>query len=99
MKFHRLVLAVAVLALCVSTMGCATTKKQTMTDQQVADQIKANLEAPTGPEGPFKIDVFAHKGDVTLDGNVGSPAAKEKAMDVAHTTGGVKDVKSFLAVQ
>lgn len=99
MNFQRFFLSLAICALALATVGCASTQRTVVSDQAVADQIKQGLEAPTGPEGPFLIDIFANKGEVTLDGHVPSAQAKERAMDVAHTTQGVKDVKSFLSVR
>ncbi|MGI6457244.1 MAG: BON domain-containing protein [bacterium] len=99
MKSNKFILMAVTGVLVVSMIGCANTRKVTMTDQQIADQIEAQLEAPTGPEGPFTIDIFVNKGNVTLDGTVPTATAKEQAMDVAHSTAGVKDVKSFLSVR
>lgn len=85
--------------LCVSLVGCASTKKVALDDQTIAENIKGGLEAPSGPQGPFKIDIDVNKGDVVLDGQVPSTAAKERAMEVAHVEEGVKDVKSFIEVK
>lgn len=99
MKNYRLLTLVLVGMLCISVIGCASTKKVVLDDQTVADAIKASLEAPTGPEGPFTVDIFVNKGAVQLDGTVPNTAAKERAIEVAQTADGVKDVKSFLVVK
>lgn len=80
----------------VGLMNCATTKKTTLTDQDIANNIKTALESPSGPEGPFGIDIWVDKGTVTLDGEVPSQGAKEKAMQIAQGSEGVKELKSFL---
>ena len=80
----------------VGLMNCATTKKITLTDQDIANNIKAALESPSGPVGPFGIDIWVNKGSVTLDGEVPNQSAKEKAMQIAQGSEGVKDLKSFL---
>jgi len=99
MKSYRFLVVFLVCILSLALVGCATTKKTLMTDQELANSIKNSLEAPTGPEGPFLIDIFVNKGNVSMDGNVPTTAAKEKAMSIAHNTSGVKDVKSFLRVK
>jgi len=100
MKNYRLLTLVLVGMLCLSVVGCASsTKKVVLDDQTVADTIKASLESQTGPEGPFTIDIFVNKGAVQLEGNVPNTAAKERAIEVSQTADGVKEVKSFLVVQ
>lgn len=81
---------------CLATMGCATGGK--ITDADIANSIKDQLEAPSGPEGPFAIDIFVKKCDVTLDGKVDSDGAKQQAMGIAQSSEGVKSVKSFLII-
>lgn len=83
--------------LTVSLTGCATQNAR-IADQSIADMIKADLEATSGPEGPFEVNVYVTKGEVLLDGSVPSNSAKEEAMDIASAQEGVKEVKSFLLV-
>ncbi len=96
MIYRRLFLFITIGVLCVSVMGCATSQKVTVDDETIANQIKTELESPAGPEGPFEIDILVKEGTVQLDGEVKSIQAKEKAMELAQKTEGVKDVKSFL---
>ncbi len=96
MKHAKVFGMIAAGVLCIGLMNCASTKKTTLTDQDIANNIKAQLESPSGPSGPFGIDIWVHKGSVTLDGEVPSQSAKEKAMQVAQSSEGVKDLKSFL---
>lgn len=81
---------------CLATIGCASGGK--LADADIATSIKQQLEAPSGPEGPFAIDIFVTKSDVTLDGKVDSDASKQQAMGIAQSTEGVKSVKSFLII-
>ncbi len=100
MKNYRLLTLVFVGMLCLTVIGCATSSKRVVLDDQtIANSIKAALEAPTGPDGPFTIDILVNKGAVQLDGTVPNTAAKEKAIEVAHSSEGVTDVKSFIAVK
>ncbi len=81
---------------CLATMGCANSGK--LADADIATSIKEQLEASSGPEGPFAVDIFVKKGEVTLDGKVESDAAKQQSMGIAQSTEGVKSVKSFLII-
>lgn len=99
MKLQRLVLLMVVVAFSVALVGCATSQKTVLSDQEIANNIKAHLESPAGPEGPFVIDVIVDRGVVKLDGKVKNAAAKAEAMDIAQQAQGVEEVKSFLVVQ
>ncbi len=100
MKNYRLLTLVLVGMLCLSVIGCASSKKRVVLDDQtIADSIKGSLEAPTGPDGPFNVDIFVAKGAVQLEGTVPNTAAKEQAIEIAHSSQGVTDVKSFLVVK
>lgn len=100
MKSSRFFLLATVGILAVSLFSCAGASKRTaMDDQTIANQIKAQLEAPTGPDGPFSIDISVKKGAVSLDGTVVNAGVKDRALEIAQTTAGVKDVKSFLVVK
>jgi len=93
----RFLLLATVGLITTAMLGCAgATKKTALDDQGIANQIKAQLEAPTGPNGPFSIDILVTKGAVTLDGQVPSAQVKDQAMEIAQATQSVKDVKSFL---
>jgi len=100
MKYDRFLLLVLVGVMCVSLAGCASTSKRAaMDDQTIAERIKASLESPMGPAGPFSIEINVYKGIVSLDGQVPSDAVKEQVMQTAHTTEGVQEIKSYLRVQ
>lgn len=84
-------------AFAMTLSGCAT-QRGGLTDQGIAEAIKSDLEAQSGPEGPFGINVLVQRGEVTLDGEVSSNRAKEEAMGIAQRMEGVRDVKSFLVI-
>ncbi|MBN2327568.1 MAG: BON domain-containing protein [Candidatus Omnitrophica bacterium] len=100
MKNYRLLTWVLAGMLCLSVIGCASSsKKVVLDDQTIANSIKSSLEAPTGPQGPFVINIFVDRGEVQLEGNVPNTAAKEQAIEIAHIQDSVTDVKSFLVVK
>ncbi|HOJ61524.1 MAG TPA: BON domain-containing protein [bacterium] len=100
MKYKRFMLFVMVGVVCVSLLGCATASRRTaMDDQTIAERIKASLESPMGPPGPFSIQINVYKGIVSLDGQVPSDAVKAQVIQTAHTTEGVQEIKSYLRVQ
>lgn len=82
--------------LSVALIGCASSSK--IADADIANGIKNQLESPAGPDGPFTVDIFVSKGEVTLDGKVPSASAKEQAISSAQSAEGVKTVKSFLII-
>ncbi|RJP18411.1 MAG: BON domain-containing protein [Candidatus Omnitrophota bacterium] len=96
MNLRRFMLLLTVGFFCIALIGCASTKKVTLDDQTIANQIKTQLEAPAGPEGPFEINIIVNKGGVQLEGEVATVLAKEQAMAIAQSSEGVKDVKSFI---
>lgn len=99
MRNSRILVVIICGLMCIAAVGCANKDIAKIDDQTIADSIKSQLESATGPEGPFGIDVFVKGGEVTLDGEVKTSAAKEKAMDIALNTEGVKDVKSWIEVK
>ena len=84
-------------AFAMTLSGCAH-QRGGLTDQGIAEAIKSDLEAPSGPQGPFEINVLVQRGEVTLDGEVASNRARDEAMAAAQRMEGVRDVKSFLIV-
>ena len=99
MKYHRILLNAGIGLAIIGMAGCASTGRVAVDDQTIANNIKQQLEAPTGPEGPFGIDILVHKGAVSLDGAVPSQAAKEHALQIGQSQEGVKDIKSFLELK
>lgn len=70
---------------------------ETIDDATIATRVKtALINAPN--VGALAIDVDTFKGIVTLSGRAKSPDEATKAVDVARTVGGVREVKSTLQV-
>lgn len=84
-------------ALSLVLTGCAATGPQ-VTDQSIADSIKSDLEAASGPQGPFEVDIMVEDGEVTLSGDVPSTSSKEQAMQIASEAEGVEEINSYLIV-
>ncbi len=99
MNIHRFGVVLTVALFCLSIIGCASTDRYAVDDQTIANQIKEQLEAETGPAGPFEIDIIVNKGVVQLEGETATVQAKEEAMQIAQSAQGVQDVKSFLQTQ
>ena len=77
--------------------ACGATVSGTVDDATVTQRIKvAFLNDPL--IRPQNIDVQTFKGSVTLSGRVASKQEEEKAIALARTIRGVKDVKSTLSV-
>ena len=70
---------------------------ETIDDAAITMRVKARLLDDPTVKG-LKIDVDTREGVVFLTGSVGSPAEKEKAIQLAKETHGVKDVKANLSV-
>lgn len=97
MNKSRLMLWTLAGVLTFAMIGCATGGAK-LSDADIAESIKGQLEAPSGPDGPFAVDIFVTKGEVTLDGKVPDATAKEQSIGIAQSNEGVKAVKSFLIV-
>lgn len=86
-----------------SVVGCASTSRQEGTGEYVDDSVittkvkAAILEEPTLKVAEINVETF--KGVVQLSGFVSSPAAADKAVEVARRVGGVKSVKNDMRVK
>jgi osmotically-inducible protein OsmY len=79
------------------SVACGKTIGETFDDATITTRVKtALINAPT--VGALAIDVDTFKGVVTLSGRVKTQDEAAKAVEVARTVGGVKDVKSTLQV-
>ena len=79
------------------TVACGKTIGETLDDATVTTRVKtALINAPN--VGALAIDVDTFKGVVTLSGRVKSQDEAAKAVSIARTVSGVKDVKSTLQV-
>jgi hyperosmotically inducible protein len=95
-KFTALLLALALalplLAACGKTVG------DTIDDATITTRVKtAYINDPV--IGGLRIDVDTFKGVVTLSGRVKSKTEEAKAIEIARTIGGVRDVKSTLQIE
>ena len=77
---------------------CGATTSGTVDDPTISQRIKLLfLNDPL--IRPQNIEVQTFKGTVTLAGRVSDKQAEEKAIALARTIHGVKDVKSTLRIQ
>lgn len=86
-RFARLIPAAAL----VFTVACG------QTDAGITTAVKSKLAADDNVSA-FQVDVDTAEGVVTLTGNVGSQAARERAVMLARDTDGVRDVVDNLDV-
>ena len=68
-----------------------------ITDAAITSAVKAKFLADTTVKG-LRIDVDTNNGMVTLNGNVTSRAEADRAMTLARSTDGVKNVHSNLKI-
>lgn len=87
----------------VSIVGCAATSKQEGTGEYIDDTaITTKVKAAVFNEPTLKsaeINVETFKGVVQLSGFVSSQAARDKAVEVARSVGGVKSVKNDMLIK
>jgi osmotically-inducible protein OsmY len=87
-----LAIALPFLAACGKTVG------ETIDDATITTRVKtAFINDPV--VGALRIDVDTFKGTVTLSGRVKSKDEETKAIALARTIKGVKDVKSTLQIE
>ena len=94
--------ASAVLAIVLVTLlllgGCGSTVAATVEDPRITTSVKiVLLNDPV--IGPARIDVMTVNGVVTLSGRVKSKDEEAKAVALARSVKGVRDVKSVLQAQ
>jgi len=86
------------------TMGSVPSQAATdrvedrVTSGWVTTKIQAQYFADADVKGR-DIDVTTHDGEVTLNGNVDSEAARERAIEIARRTDGVRHVMDHLRVE
>jgi osmotically-inducible protein OsmY len=88
-----------VLVFCASLLAgaCGKTVGETIDDATITTKVKTAL-LNDSDTGGLRIDVDTFKGVVTLSGRVKTQAEADKAIGIARSTDGVKDVKSTLQV-
>lgn len=67
-------------------------------DAGITASVKTNLASERGMQTLTSIDVDTNRGIVSLNGVVESTAAKQRAVDIARQTAGVKSVVNNLQV-
>jgi hyperosmotically inducible periplasmic protein len=67
-------------------------------DATITASVKTNLAAERGMQTLTAIDVDTNEGIVSLNGVVESPAAKQRAVEIARQTSGVAKVVNNLQV-
>ena len=78
--------------------ACGKTVGETIDDATITTRVKtAFVNDPV--VGALRIDVDTFKGVVTLSGRVKSKEEESKAISVARSIKGVKDVKSTLQIE
>ncbi len=85
----------AVLLVSLALCACGKAIGETLNDATITTRVKTALL--NDPDvGVLRIDVDTQMGVVTLSGTVPSPAQVDRAVQIAKTVEGVKDVKSAL---
>ena len=99
MNRHRLGALLVALAIALPFVAaCGKTVGETIDDATVTTRVKtAFINDPV--VGALRIDVDTFKGVVTLSGRVKSKDEETKAIALARTIKGVKDVKSTLQIE
>jgi osmotically-inducible protein OsmY len=78
-------------------VACGKSVGETIDDATITARVKTALL--NDPQvGGLKIDVDTTLGVVTMSGVVKSPTEEQRAVQLARTIGGVRDVKSTLQV-
>ena len=94
-RFALLLIVVFVLPMLLAS--CGKTVGDTIDDATISTRVKTALL--NDPDvGALRIDVNTAAGVVTLSGAVKSPAEADRAVQIAQTVKGVKQVKSALQV-
>ncbi len=77
--------------------ACGKAVGDTIADATITTRVKTALLNDPGV-GVLRIDVNTTAGVVTLSGNVGSKDEADRAVQLARSVSGVKDVKSALKI-
>lgn len=91
-------------SLCLLTLfACAPTAQREGTGEYVDDtvittKVKAALAADPGVKAT-EVNVETFRGTVQLSGFVSSPEARQRAIEVARSTKGVRDVRNDMAIK
>jgi len=95
MKTRRLAVYVLSLVLLATQLACGPTVSGSVDDATITQRIKV-LFLNDSAIRPQDIEVKTFKGSVTLSGRVASKQEEEKAIALARTIRGVKNVTSTI---
>ena len=99
---HRAKLLLAA-ALAVSTVACAPTRTRESAGEVVDDSVitsKVKAELIRDPDTKaHQINVETYRGIVQLSGFVDNAKARNRAVQIARETNGVKEVKNSLEIR
>ena len=96
-RLNAICLALILIAPLVLT-ACGKTVGETIDDATITTRVKtAFINDPV--VGGLRIDVDTFKGVVTLSGRVKTKEEEAKAIQIARSIGGVRDVKSTLQIE
>jgi|WetSurSiteA1Bulk_404760.scaffolds.fasta_scaffold492062_1 osmotically-inducible protein OsmY len=102
-KLHRMTKILVCIGLTTALIGCAATSKTESTGQYIDDStITTKVKAALFDElslKTFEIGVKTYKGQVQLNGFVGSEKDVERAGEVTRKVPGVISVKNDLIVK
>ncbi len=84
--------ALAILAAALLTAACS------MTDTGITTAVKSKMAVDRTVKA-YQIEVTTRNGVVTLTGNIDDPAAKDRALQIARETKGVKHVEDMIEVR
>ena len=99
----RYISVIVCLVLTVVMLGCAGDQKtkstgQAVDDNAIAAKVKSGLVADPDVKG-FSVNVDVFKGVVQLSGFVDNTATAQKAVSIARSVEGVKEVRNSLVVK
>ena len=97
-SYATLALLAAILIAPLLLTACGKSVGETIDDSTITAQVKTSL-LNDKDVGGLRIDVDTFKGVVTLSGRVKSKDEETKALALARTIHGVKDVKSTLQIE
>jgi osmotically-inducible protein OsmY len=96
-SYATVVLLATILIAPMFLTACGKSVGETIDDSTITAQVKTSL-LNDKDVGGLRIDVDTFKGIVTLSGAVKTAAERDKAVALARTIDGVKDVKSTLQI-
>ncbi len=94
---HVAVLLLAALLVPLAVLACGKTIGETLDDATITTRVRTALLNDTSVPAT-QIDVSTSAGIVTLSGEARSKAEAERAVQLARTVAGVKDVKNLIKI-